>query len=122
MDGAGAGNSTLAGLVERVEALALIATDFPGGVAGGGKLERLLEEGATLFGIRGVGVDAVEALQRELLWNLRVVGGERLVVRLDNRQAVLEPFAVRENEVAVAAIDWISGKLRFAIIGKRAVV
>jgi hypothetical protein len=28
------------------------------------------------------------------------------------------PYAL----IAVAAIDWISGKLRFAIIGKRAVV
>jgi len=96
VDGSRAGNALLAVLVERVEASALLTSGFPGGLAGRRELERLLEEGATLLGVRGVRVDAVEALKRELLGNLRVVGGERLVARLDDREAVLEPFGIGE--------------------------
>ena len=55
-----------------------------------------------------------------------IVGAGGIGLQLAEQTRVLEwqkvSFLILMILVAVAAIDWISGKLRFAIIGKRAVV
>jgi phosphonate transport system permease protein len=55
-----------------------------------------------------------------------IVGAGGIGLQLAEQIRVLEwqkvSFLILMILVAVAAIDWISGKLRFAIIGQRAVV
>ena len=55
-----------------------------------------------------------------------IVGAGGIVLQLAEQIRVLEwqkvSFLILMILVAVAAIDWISGKLRFAIIGRRAVI
>src|SRR5205814_1930285 len=48
---------------------------------------------------------AVEALQRELTWDLRVLREERRVVRLDDRELELETFGIAEAEAAFVAFE-----------------
>ena len=60
---------------------------------------------ATIIGIVGAGGIGLQLAEQ---------------IRVQEWQKV--SFLILMILVAVAAIDWISGKLRFAIIGKRAVV
>ena len=57
---------------------------------------------------------------------LGIVGAGGIGMQLAEQIRVLEwqkvSFLILMIQVAVAAIDWISSKLRFAIIGRRAVV
>ena len=58
--------------------------------------------------------------------DVAIVGAGGIGLQLAEQIRVLEwqkvSFLILMILVAVAAIDWISGKLRFAIIGKRAAV
>ncbi len=72
----------------------------PNGVEG----ERLLERRAARLRVARERADAVEALERELPRDLWMVSDERRVVRLDDRQLVLETFGIGEAEEPLAAL------------------
>src|SRR5439155_1508911 len=98
VDGAGAGDALLVRGVVRVEPAAPLTARLPG-LAVPRELERL-EEAAAPLRVARIGVDGVEALQRVLLRNLRVVGDQRLVVRLDRDQPVPQALGIGEREPA----------------------
>ena len=64
----------------------------------GGEAERLLEQRAAAIGVVGVGADRLEALERQLRGDLRVVGDQRLVGHGHHQQLMYEPFEVREPQ------------------------
>src|SRR5205814_7255548 len=100
VDGAGAGDALPVRVVVRVEPAAPLTARLPG-LAVPRELERL-EEAAAPLRVARIGVDGVEALQRVLLRNLRVVGDQRLVVRLDRDQPVPQALGIGEREPASA--------------------
>ena len=79
----------------------MLAARLPARLAVRLELERLLEEAAALLRVVRVGADAVEALQRELLRHLRMVGDQRLVRALAGDQGVPQALGVAEREGAV---------------------
>ena len=102
VDGARAGDAALVALVVEVEAAALLAARLPARLAVRLELERLLEEAAALLRVVRVGADAVEALQRELLRHLGMVGDQRLVRALAGDQRVPQALGVAEREAPSA--------------------
>src|SRR3954454_2532850 len=101
VDGARAGNAGLVALVEEVEAAAMLAPHFPARFAVWLELERPLEKPAALLRGVGVGANAVEALQRELLRHLGMVGNQRLVRALAGDQRVAQALGIAEGKPAV---------------------
>ena len=79
VNGACARYPALVAAVVSVEAAALLAAHLPGILILRIELERPLEEGSAGLGIVGVRADALEALERELGRDLRVVGDQGLV-------------------------------------------
>ena len=104
VDGAGARDSGISGRdVVRVPGAAFVAAHLPGVLALRLERERLLEQAAARLGIR-VGANAVEALERELARDLRVVGDQRLVVGLHDGDLQAESFGILEAQAAVGAL------------------
>ena len=105
VDRAGAGDAQLQRrLVVRVPGAALAAADLPDRIAVRIEREHLLEERAARARV-GVCAHAVEALQRELARDLRMVGDQRLVGRRDDGKLEVEAFGIAEAQAAFAAVD-----------------
>ena len=96
--GAGALHAALARAVVVVDAAALVAARLEAVVAERLEAERLLEQGAAALGVGRVGAHVVEALQRELGRDLRMVGDQRLVARVGHDQLQPEALGVGEDE------------------------
>src|ERR1700730_6097694 len=102
VDRSGAGDSGRGGgRVEHVAAAAALAARLPRALARGGETEGALEERTAALRVGGVGTHLLEALDRELLRDLRVLGGERLVGRLDDAELEPEAFRILEGERAL---------------------
>ena len=72
-------------------------------VLGGGESECRLEEFAARGRLRGECTDRVEALQRVLCGNVRMLGQERGVVHRRDAQHVSEAFRIREGDTGVVS-------------------
>src|SRR5262249_14462803 len=81
---------------------ALVPANLPDGVAVWVEAEDLFEEVAARARV-GVGAHTVEALEREVARDFRMIGDERFVVRLDDGQLEVEPLRVAEAQTALAA-------------------
>src|SRR4051794_23921059 len=104
VDGAGPAAAVGVGAVERVEAAALRAAHLPLAVAKALEAEYVLDEPRALLRLERVRAHAVEAPERVLVGDLRVLGDERLVAVRDDAQLEVEPLGVGEQErVALAA-------------------
>src|SRR5262249_6778462 len=66
------------------------------------ELERFFQELTAVFGIRRERAHTVEALQRQLARDLRMLRDQRLVGRLDDGQLLAEALRVDEGEPVVA--------------------
>jgi hypothetical protein len=105
MDTAGAGDARLGRrVVVRVPRAALLAAYLPHGVAVRVEVEGLLEEGPARAGI-GVRAHAVEALERELAGDLRMVGDQRLIGGLHDGELEVEPLGVAEAQASLVAVE-----------------
>src|SRR4051794_40264467 len=112
MDAARALQAVLSGgLVEAVEPAAVLAPRLPAVLT---RLEsqRALEERLASLGVGRVGADVVEPLQRHLGGNLGMVGGQRLVGNVDDRELVLESVVVLKAKLAVDALRLVSGRVQ----------
>ena len=98
--------------VVRVEAAALVAARLPFVLAARLERERLLEQRAAALRVDRVRAHAVEALERVLLRNLRMLGHERLVVGLVDLQLVPDAFRVLEDEAPVRPLELCSASPR----------
>jgi hypothetical protein len=108
VNGAGRLHAAVGGrLVVYVEPAAPLAARLPALVAGG-ESERLLEVGAAALRVGGVGAHRVEALERQLGRDLRVLGCQRLVVDVGDEQLVLEPLVVGEPELIAVALRLVA--------------
>ena len=84
-------------LVVGVQAAAALAARLPA-LARRLEAKRVLEQAAARVGLRRVGAHAVEALQRQLLGHLRMVGDQRRVGDGRDHQLVAEPLGVGEPQ------------------------
>ena len=91
--------------VVRVEAAALLAARLPRVESPTGSNASVSSSAARLASGSRKRAHAVEALERELLRDLGMVGDERRVLRLDDGQLVLETLGIGEAEEALAALS-----------------
>ena len=102
MDGAGAADSRLGRrVVEAVPRSTPFASDLVTTCCLGFEAERLFEQGTAAVRVGRVGAHAVEALERELLGDVRVARDERRVGGLDNGELEVEPLGVGEEQLPV---------------------
>src|SRR5829696_194161 len=78
--------------------------------------ERTLEQWPTRLGIAGVRDRPVEALERHILRDLRMLRHQRLVIRLDDLEGVPESLRVGEPDDAVVAPVHLDPLLRQALL------
>ena len=98
VNGAGAGDPALGGRrVVGIGGATLVPAHLPA-LGAACEAQGLLEERAAALGRGRVGADAVEALERELGRNLRVIGDEGLVVGLGDDELEPHPFRVAEAQ------------------------
>ncbi len=100
------------GGVELVPAPAELPARFPATLADRLHRERVGQEGAAGGRVGGVGVDAVEPLQRVLAGHVGRVPRQRLVGRFHDPQPVREPLVVGEVELVLGAgrVDSLPGQ------------
>src|SRR5215211_8940054 len=100
--GSGALQAAPAGrLVVAVEPAATLAAHLPFVLAARREAEGLLEKWSAALRSRRVRADAVEALERVLARDLRMLGDERLVGNVDHEEFVPQSLGVVEGEAAV---------------------
>ena len=69
------------------------------------KLERVEERPGAHLGVARVRPHALEALQRNRRWNLRVVGDQRLVGDVRDHELVLQPLRICEADDIPVTLD-----------------
>src|ERR1044071_9613470 len=89
--------------VERDRAAAALAAQLPRAAGRARAAEYLLEQLRASLDPTAVRAHAVEALERQLARDLRVVGDARLVGHLRREELVLEPLGICEAERVLAA-------------------
>src|SRR5687768_1962853 len=94
-----AAGPALSGLVVHVEGAALLAAGLVARPVGRLEAQCLRQEPARCVGRNRVGANALEALERELGRDLRVLGAQRLVVGLGDGELEVEPLRVREAQL-----------------------
>src|SRR5919197_1598164 len=98
VDGARSTDAAHRGLVVQVERAALLAPPLVAARAGDVEAEAVLQEAATRLGAVREGSNAVEALQREIGRNLRMLGDQGVVIRLDDGELEVEAFGIGEAQ------------------------
>lgn len=112
MDGAGARDAGPAGLLVLVERTAQGAAGEVACIVHPREAHGLLEEAPAGLGIRAVGMDAGEPLERMLAGDLRMPGDQRLILRLGDRQLQREAFGIGEAQGAIVprGVDPLEGQ------------
>src|SRR6266540_5779484 len=98
VDGPGAADPGLVGLVVRVEGPATIAPRLEGGFPPALEAERALEEPTARLRFGCIGAHALKALERELGRDLGMLGHEGLVLGLDDGELEPEALGVGEGQ------------------------